>query len=55
MSGLATADPLVLISLTTAELQAVCDFFLDGGVVGEAAESALDSGRRKLEAALEAS
>jgi hypothetical protein len=55
MSGLALADPLVFVGLTAAELQAVCDFCIDGGVVGEAAERALYSGRRKLEAALEAS
>jgi hypothetical protein len=55
MSGLALADPLVFVGLTAAEIRAVCDFCLDGGVVGEAAELALDSGRRKLEAALEAS
>lgn len=49
------ADQVVLVDLTPAEVRAVCDFFYDGGVVGEKAELALRAGRRKLEAALEAS
>jgi hypothetical protein len=52
--GPVETDQVVLVDLTPAEVRAVCDFFYDRGVVGEAEELALRSGRRKLEAALEA-
>lgn len=51
---MALPDQVVLVDLTPAEVRAVCDFFYDRGVVGKAEELALHSGRRKLEAALEA-